>query len=55
MAMRPLVCVSHELDTNANPKKRKARALTAGTHNEGHVSPVAPKCDVKIREGAIEK
>lgn len=55
MGERPLVCVSHKLDTSANPKKRKAWTLTVGAHNEGCRPPVAPKLDVEIREGDIEK
>lgn len=55
MGTRPLVCVSHKLDTAANPKEREARALTVGAHNEGYRPPVAPKLDVEIREGDRER
>lgn len=49
------MCVSHKLDTDANTKERKPWALTVGAHNEGYGSPVAPKLDVEIREGDVEK
>lgn len=52
---RGLWCVSATSWILMQTQRKEKHGLQLQVHNEGYISPVAPKCDVEIREGDTEK